>query len=50
LSRKKRKVPQASGELMRKVRKPMAPPAKIEEDLRKYSRARERRRLHRGNS
>jgi len=51
LPRKKRKVPQpVSGELMRKVRKPMAPPAKIEEDLRKYSRARERRRLRRGNS
>jgi hypothetical protein len=30
------------------MRKPMAPPAKIEEDLRKYNRARERRRLHRG--
>ena len=30
---------------MQKVRKPMAPPAKVEEDLRKYNRARERRRL-----
>jgi hypothetical protein len=51
LPRKKRKAPQATaGELMRKVRKPMAPPAKIEEDLRKYDRARERQRLRRGNS
>jgi hypothetical protein len=39
-----------SSELMRKVRKPMAPPAKIEENLRKYDRARERRRLRKGNS
>ncbi len=35
---------------MRKVRKPMAPPVKVEEDLRKYNRARERRYLRRGNS
>ncbi len=35
---------------MRKVRKPMAPPAKVEEDLRKYNRAREQRHLRRGNS
>jgi hypothetical protein len=34
-----------SGELMKKVRKPMAPPAKIQEDLRKYNRARERQRM-----
>jgi hypothetical protein len=39
-----------SGELMQKVRKPMAPPAKIEEDLRKYNRARERQRLRSGKS
>jgi hypothetical protein len=32
---------------MRKVRKPMAPPAKVEEDLHKYNRARERQRLRR---
>jgi hypothetical protein len=32
---------------MRKVRKPMAPPAKVEEDLRKYNRARERQRVRR---
>jgi hypothetical protein len=30
---------------MQKVRKPIAPPAKIEEDLRRYKRARERQRL-----
>jgi hypothetical protein len=46
LPRKKRKAPRTTtGELMRKVRKPMAPPAKIEEDLRKYRRTRERHRL-----
>jgi hypothetical protein len=51
LPRKKRQAPAtATGELMRKVRKPMAPPAKIEQNLRTYSRARERRRLHRGES
>jgi hypothetical protein len=33
---------------MQKVRKPMAPPAKVEEDLRKYNRARERQGLRRG--
>jgi hypothetical protein len=33
---------------MRKVRQPMAPAAKIEADLRKYSRARERQRLRKG--
>jgi hypothetical protein len=38
------------GELMRKIRKPTAPPIKIEEDLRKYSRAHERQRLRRGNN
>jgi hypothetical protein len=37
-----------SGGLMQKVRKPMAPPAKVEEDLRKYNRARERQGLRRG--
>jgi hypothetical protein len=51
LQRKKPKTSQlASGELIRKVRKPMAPPAKIEEDLRKYNRAHERRRFRTGNS
>jgi len=51
LQRKKHKARSVtSAELMRQVRKPMAPPAKVEEDLRKYNRARERRRLSRGNS
>jgi hypothetical protein len=50
LPRNRLKAPPAtSAELMQKVRKPMAPPTKIEEDLRKYNRARERRRLRRGN-
>jgi hypothetical protein len=49
LPRKKRKTKSVTvGELMRKVRKPMAPPARIEEDLRKYDRARERQRLRKG--
>jgi len=51
LARRKRKAPSGTGgELIRKLRKPMAPPTKIEEDLRKYKRARERRRVRRGNS
>jgi hypothetical protein len=50
LPRIKRKAPSVTSvELMQKVRKPMAPPTKIEEDLRKYNRAREHRRLRRGN-
>ena len=49
LPRKKPKLrSMTSAQLMQKVRKPMAPPAKVEEDLRKYNRARERRRLRRG--
>jgi hypothetical protein len=47
LPRKKQKgLSVTTGQLMQKVRKPMAPPAKVEEDLRRYNRARERRRLH----
>jgi hypothetical protein len=46
-----RKLPKLTapikGELMRKVRKPIAPPAKVEEDQRKYQRARERARQRR---
>jgi hypothetical protein len=34
---------------MHKVRKPMAPPAKVQEDLRKYKRAREHQRLRKGD-
>ena len=33
--------------LLRKVRKPMAPPTRVAEDTRKYERARERERLRR---
>ena len=33
--------------VMRKVRKPMAPPARVEEDLKRYHRERERERIRR---
>ncbi len=33
--------------LIRKIRKPTAPPSKVEEDLKRYRRARERERLRR---
>jgi hypothetical protein len=49
LPRNKTKTPSTTGrELMKKVRKPLPPPAKVEEDLRKYNRARERQRLRKG--
>ena len=32
---------------MRKVRKPMAPPARVEDDLKRYHREREREKLRR---
>ena len=35
------------GALIAKIRKPQAPPVRVEEDLTKYSRARERERLRR---
>jgi hypothetical protein len=35
------------GGLIRKLRKPIAPPTRVAEDLRKYSRQRERERLRR---
>ena len=35
----------AAGELIRKLRKPLAPPTKVKEDERKYRRERERARL-----
>jgi len=41
---RKRRKPKG---VMRKVRKPMAPPSKIEEALTKYRRERERERLRR---
>jgi len=34
-----------AGALIRKLRKPVAPPTRVAEDERKYSRARERQRL-----
>jgi hypothetical protein len=45
---RKRTKPQHAS-LIRKLRKPMAPPAKVEEDERKYKRARERERQRREN-
>ena len=44
---RKRKSPGARGGIIRKLRKPIAPPSKVEEDERKYKRARERERLRR---
>jgi hypothetical protein len=44
---RKRKSPGDSGGIIRKLRKPIAPPSKIEEDERRYNRARERERLRR---
>jgi hypothetical protein len=41
----KRKRP--SGGLIRKLRKPIAPPTRVADDERKYSRPRERERLRR---
>jgi hypothetical protein len=40
----------ARGALIRKVRKPVPPPTKVEEDTTKYRRARERERLRREQS
>ncbi|HEX4209385.1 MAG TPA: hypothetical protein VHY56_03260 [Candidatus Binataceae bacterium] len=37
----------ASGELIKKLRKPIPPPTRVAEDERKYSRARERERSRR---
>ena len=36
-----------AGDLIRKLRKPLAPPTRVAEDDRKYSRARERERARR---
>ena len=35
------------GAVMRKVRKPVAPPSRVEDDLKRYHRERERERLRR---
>lgn len=47
---KKTKKSTKPGEVMRKVRKPMAPPARVEDDLKRYHRERERERLRREES
>jgi hypothetical protein len=44
---RKGKIAGERGGLIRKLRKPLAPPSKVEEDERKYKRARERERLRR---
>ncbi len=36
-----------SGDVMRKVRKPIPPPSRVEEDIKRYRRERERARLRR---
>jgi hypothetical protein len=46
-SRKRKRTVSKKGELIRKIRKPMAPPARIEEDTTKYRRERERERRRR---
>jgi hypothetical protein len=45
--RKRAKAGATKGGLIRKIRKPMAPPARIEEDTTKYRRERERERRRR---
>jgi hypothetical protein len=42
-----KKVSKRKSGVMRKVRKPMAPPSRVEEDLRRYRRERERERQRR---
>jgi hypothetical protein len=44
---RKDKPPGGRGTLIRKLRKPIAPPSKVEEDERKYKRAREHEKLRR---
>jgi len=44
---KKKPTKTKPGDVMRKVRKPMAPPSRIEDDLKRYRRERERARLRR---
>jgi hypothetical protein len=43
----KKKPTKRKAGVMRKVRKPMAPPARVEEDLKRYHRERERERIRR---
>ena len=42
-----KKVSKRKSGVMRKVRKPMAPPSRVEEDLNRYRRERERERMRR---
>jgi hypothetical protein len=44
---KRKAVKKKSGGVMRKVRKPIPPPSRIEEDIKRYRRERERERLRR---
>ncbi len=44
---KKKPTKSTTGAVRRKVRKPMAPPSRVEEDLKRYHRERERERLRR---
>jgi hypothetical protein len=43
----KTKTKSCKGELIAKIRKPVAPPARVEKDERKYNRKREAERLRR---
>ena len=42
-----KKVSKRKSGVMQKVRKPMAPPSRVEEDLNRYRRERERERMRR---
>ncbi len=42
-----KKLTTKKGAVMRKVRKPIPPPSRVEEDLKRYHRERERERLRR---
>ncbi len=44
---KRKAIKRKSGGVMRKVRKPVPPPSRVEEDLKTYHRERERERLRR---
>jgi hypothetical protein len=44
---KKKTTKTKRGDVMRKVRKPIPPPSRVEDDLKRYRRQRERARLRR---
>jgi hypothetical protein len=46
---KRKAIKKKTGGVMRKVRKPVPPPSRVEEDLKRYHRERERERLRREN-